>query len=97
MRVRTESELATMPAGKLKAYIAHFDQQESAMCDAMIAAGRGHEKGGETREKAKAGDPLAQRWVLSREAAMAAYGELQGRRRWHGKDHPIRKPAWLRT
>jgi len=93
MRVRTDAELAIMPAGKIKAYVAHFDAQESAACKALIAAGRGHEKGGETREKAKAGDPLAQHWVLSRDAAMAAYGELQGRRRWHGGDHPIRRRA----
>ena len=97
MRVRTEQELAAMSAGKLKAYTEYWDQQSGQACKALIAAGRGQERGSETREKAaNPHDTLAGFWARCSDAAMAAHDELRARRRYHGKDHPIRKPAWLR-
>lgn len=85
--------MAAWPASRLKAYQEAWDAEEDAACKALIDAGRGHEKGGQTREAANAGDPLAIRWATARDAAMAAWSELQTRRRWHGKDSPIRRKA----
>lgn len=94
-RIYSETEMARWPASRLGAYRAAWDAEENAACGALIAAGRGHEKGGQTREAAKAGDPLAARWATARDAAMAAWSEIQTRRRWHGSDKPIKRPAWL--
>ena len=96
MRVRTEEELAVMPAGKLHTYIAHWRARESAGCKALIAAGYGSEKLRETRARA-ATDADAAAYIRDWEACSAATAELDARRRWHGKDNPIRKPAWMRA
>lgn len=92
-KLHDESAMANWPASRLLTYQQAWDAEESAACKALIAAGRGHEKGGQTREAAKAGDPLAIRWATARDAAMAAWGELQQRRRWHGSDRPIKRRA----
>ena len=93
-RIYPEEAMAAWPASRLNAYMAAWDAEESAACEALIAAGRGHEKAGETRAKAKEGDVLAIRCVTARDAAMAAHSERQTRRRWHGSDKPIRRKAF---
>lgn len=92
-KIYSETEMATWSASRLKVYQTAWDAEEDAACKALIAAGRGHEKGGQTREAAGAGDPLAMRWATARDAAMAAWSEMQTRRRWHGSDKPIKRPA----
>ncbi len=92
-KIHAESELATWPAARLVAYRQAWDAEEFAACDALIAAGRGHEKAFQTRESAKAGDPLAMRWATARDAAMGACSELQTRRLWHASDKPIKRRA----
>ena len=92
-KICAEADMTAWPASRLIAYQQAWDAEESAACKALIAAGREHEKGGQTREAAKAGDPLAVRWATAYEASMAAWGELQQRRRWHGSDKPIKRRA----
>lgn len=52
-----------------------------ALCDEMIAAGRGHERPSETRTKA---DELAQRVNAAAQAEQALRDEAARRQAWHG-------------
>lgn len=59
-----------------------------ALCDEMIAAGRGHERPSETRTKA---DKLAQRVNAAAQAEQALRDEAARRQAWHGSLHRIVK------
>ena len=59
-----------------------------ALCDEMIAAGRGHERPSETSQLT---DPLAQRVNAAAEREQALRDEAARRTRWHGSLHRIVK------
>lgn len=68
--------------------MAAADKACSALVDAMIAAGRGHERPTET---CKLADPLALRYTAALERYTALGEERRRRMEWHGSLLPIRK------
>jgi len=89
IRVRTPDELTRMPAGQLRNYAGRFSVASSENCKALIAAGRGLERGTETRAKS---DPLSLAYIAVNDAWNAATSEQAARRRYHGGDGPILSP-----
>jgi hypothetical protein len=86
-------DLERMSGPKLMALHERRGAVVSDLTRELIAAGFGQERGSETRERAKAGDPLAQRWVEAQDSVQAIYDELDARRRYHGSNKPIKRRA----
>lgn len=72
----------------LRAAIDKADAESSALCDALIIAGRGHERPSETRAKT---DDLSMRYIAAADRCAALYGERSRRVAYHGTEHRIRR------
>lgn len=83
-------QLADMTRAQLHAAMKRADKLHSKACDAMIAAGRGHELPSETLRK---DDALSLQYRAAAEATHAAYGERTRRLAWQGTEHRIIKAA----
>jgi hypothetical protein len=84
-------DLERMSGSKLMDLCDRRNAVVSRLTRKLIDSGYGNERGSETRERAKAGDPLAQRWVNALDAAQAVYDELDARHRYHGSNKPIKR------
>jgi hypothetical protein len=84
--------LETLPAPKLKALIARLETKSSANCSALIAAGRGLEKGSDCRKRAETeGDKLSVEYVTVNDALSEARAEATARLRYQGNWRPIKR------
>jgi len=72
----------------LVASIAKADAVRSALCDELIAAGRGHERHSDTAAKS---DPLSLRYLAASAAYVALSDERRYRMTYHGSMKPVRK------
>ena len=63
-----------------KAY-AKASEATSKICTALIAAGRGMERGSETRSKS---DPLSLDYIRENDRFSAIVSEIEARKRYHG-------------
>jgi len=87
-------EIKDLTAKKLTAAIDAQDKIVRDFLDAMIHAGRGHERMTETRELAARGfDPLASDFVAAMNRAADLETERRARLEYHGKLSPIRRAA----
>jgi len=77
----------TMTAGQINAELDKLDKARSKNTDAMIEAGRGHEKPSET---VKLDDPLAREYKAISSRAIDLYSEIAAR---YGPDAPRRLPV----
>lgn len=87
MRIKHYSadQLAAMPPARLQVVEAKAQAVVSAVCDEMIAAGRGHERASETFLLGRTiGDPLAVRYTEASDALRAVRAECERRERYHG-------------
>lgn len=85
-------DLSKLSAAKLQAL---YDKREaacSANCTALIAAGRGMERGNETRAKAALpdADALSLEYIKVRDACAEVVSEMDYRKRWHGSLKPVK-------
>lgn len=91
-------DITKLSAAKLHAHIAAANARHTRVLDAVIAHGMGSYTGAQMAEIAK-GSSLLARTMLARElieardAYLSALNELDARRRWHGGDKPIKRPA----
>lgn len=91
-------DITKLSAAKLHAHIAAANARHTRVLDAVIARGMGSYTGAQMAEFAK-GSSLLARTMLARElieardAYLSALNELDARRRWHGGDKPIKRPA----
>ena len=84
-------ELSKISAAKLEALYKKRGQAVSKNCDAMIAAGRGHEKSWDILAKGKAGtDVLSVEYFNLSKAVGEVISEMEARRTYHGNLKPIK-------
>ena len=76
----------SMTAGQINAELDKLDRDGSALTDALIDAGRGHERAQETLRKT---DPLAMRFRANYERRMELRHEIESR---YGPGAPSRLP-----
>lgn len=67
--------------------LAQAHKRSMELVDAMIAAGRGHERPSDTRGKA---DELSQRVNAAADSEQALRAEAARRMAWHGSHHRIK-------
>lgn len=88
-------DLAKLSAAKLRAEIDKRESTHSALLDETIAAGYGAYTGRQIRDIIRANPwPLLVEHIAACDARDAANAELDARRRYHGSDKPIRRPAY---
>ena len=89
--VRLSELVADMQPAQLTRALAKARAESDAICDALIAAGRGHERPSETRTLA---DPLALRWQANARTLDTLNAEHARRMEWHGSLKRIPRPVW---
>lgn len=82
--------LPTLSETQLRKAISKAEMTAFAICDEMIAAGRGHERASETL---KLSDPLALRYRENARILRELRGEAEARQEWHGSLKRIRGNA----
>lgn len=89
------ADLSKLSAAKIEALYAERSEACSANCRALIAAGRGMERGSEIYAKGKAidADPLSIEYVTTTDAFREVADEIEARKRWHGSTKPIRRAS----
>lgn len=88
-------DLTKLSAAKLHAEIDKRDALHSALLNETIAAGYGNYTGRQIRELVAAEPwPLLVEHLAAGDALAEAREELSARRRYHGGDAPIRRPAY---
>ena len=85
-----KTSLGTMTSGAILAERDRVDAIHNDLLREMIAAGRGGEKGAETRAMT---DPLAVRCNEVSDRRSAVNDEIAARKRYHGGTKPIRRPS----
>jgi len=84
--------LNLLSARELEALYIRRQRDRSANCSALIAAGRGMERGNEIYAKGKANaDRLSVEYVVFTEAVQLVISEMEARKRWHGSLKPIKR------
>jgi hypothetical protein len=78
---------AAMTAGEINRELDQLDKKNGELVDALIAAGRGHERYDDT---ARQGDPLSKRYVACSDRMVALHSEIETRM---GPGAPRRIPA----
>jgi 16S rRNA U516 pseudouridylate synthase RsuA-like enzyme len=84
-------DLSTLPAPRLRTKIAKLDDASSRNCKALIAAGYGHVRGSEIRQR-QAENPLFAEYVAISDELITLRDEQNYRLRYHGTDRPV-KPS----
>lgn len=80
-------QLQDMTRAELRRAAARADRELTRCLDSLIAAGRGHERPTEIRQRS---DDLSLRWIAAADVCRALESERRRRLDYHGTEHRIR-------